>query len=72
MEVIYIILPLAIVLAVGALAAFFWAVHKGQFDDLDTARYRILFDDDQESPSEKKMVATEITEDTEKTREKIP
>lgn len=45
MEVIYIVLPLAIVMAGVALAAFFWAAHRGQFDDLDTPRYRALFDD---------------------------
>jgi len=46
MEVIFIVLPLAVVMAVVALAAFFWAVHKGQFDDLDTPAYRIVVDDD--------------------------
>ncbi|WP_428939572.1 cbb3-type cytochrome oxidase assembly protein CcoS [Fontivita pretiosa] len=45
MEVIFIILPLAIVLAAAALAAFFWAVHRGQFDDLDTPALRAIFDD---------------------------
>lgn len=45
MEVIFIILPLAIVMAGIALAAFYWGVHGGQFDDLDTPRYRALFDD---------------------------
>lgn len=46
MSVIYIILPLAIVMAALACAAFFWAVHKGQFDDLDTPAYRAIFDDE--------------------------
>ena len=45
MEVIFIVLPLAIVMAGVALAAFFWAVHRGQYDDLDTPGYRALFDD---------------------------
>ena len=45
MEVIYIVLPLAIIMAGVALAAFFWAVNRGQFDDLDTPRYRALFDE---------------------------
>ena len=46
MSVIFIVLPLAIVMAALALAAFFWAVHRGQFDDLDTPPHRALFDDD--------------------------
>ena len=45
MEVLFIILPLAILMAATALAAFYWSVHRGQLDDLDTPRYRMLFDD---------------------------
>lgn len=45
MEVIFIVLPLALVMAGAALGAFFWAAHRGQYDDLDTPRYRPLFDD---------------------------
>ena len=45
MSVIYIVLPLAIAMAGVALAAFFWAAHRGQFDDLDGPRYRALFDE---------------------------
>lgn len=51
-EVIYIVLPLAIVLAGVALAAFFWAVSRGQYDDLDTPRYRALFDEPDARPSQ--------------------
>lgn len=45
MTVLFVVVPLAIVMAGVALGAFFWAVHRGQFDDLDTPRYRALFDD---------------------------
>lgn len=45
MTVLFVILPLAIIMAGVALGAFFWAFHRGQFDDLDTPRYRMLFDD---------------------------
>jgi cbb3-type cytochrome oxidase maturation protein len=51
MSVLYIVVPLAIVMAAVALYAFFWAVHKGQYDDLDTPPNRILVDD--ESPKNK-------------------
>ena len=50
MQVIYIVLPLAIGLAGVALAAFLWAVRRGQYDDLDTPPCRMLFDDDARSP----------------------
>ncbi|WP_432798590.1 cbb3-type cytochrome oxidase assembly protein CcoS [Poriferisphaera sp. WC338] len=47
MSVIYIILPLALILAAIALAAFIWAVKGGQFDDIDTPSIRMLHDDQQ-------------------------
>lgn len=46
MNVIYFLLPLAILLALGGLAAFFWAVQDGQFDDLEGPRWRVLFEED--------------------------
>ncbi|EWH12274.1 cbb3-type cytochrome oxidase maturation protein [Catenovulum agarivorans DS-2] len=46
MNVIYVLIPLAIVIIVVALALFFWAVKKNQFEDLDRQGHDILFDDD--------------------------
>jgi cbb3-type cytochrome oxidase maturation protein len=46
MEVIYIVLPLAVIMAGIAVFAFLWAVRKGQYDDLDTPPHRILHDDE--------------------------
>jgi cbb3-type cytochrome oxidase maturation protein len=51
MSVIYILLPLAVILASIALWAFVRAVKAGQFDDLDTPAHRILHDDD-DAPAE--------------------
>ncbi len=45
MSVIYIVLPLAIVIAGAAVAAYLWTVRSGQLDDLDTPPARILRDD---------------------------
>jgi len=33
-----------------AIAAFFWAVRNGQFDDLESPAWRILLDDDRAPP----------------------
>lgn len=52
MSVIYIVLPIALLLAAVGLAAFIWAVRKGQFDDLDTPAVRMLFDDEEADESE--------------------
>ncbi len=46
MGVIFIMLPLAIVLAGVAIFGFCYAVRRGQFDDLETPPWRAMFDDD--------------------------
>ncbi|MGA2253076.1 MAG: cbb3-type cytochrome oxidase assembly protein CcoS [Thermoguttaceae bacterium] len=48
MSVIYILLPVASLLAAGGIAAFIWAVRRGQFDDLDTPAVRMLHDEEDE------------------------
>jgi len=50
MNIIYVLIPLALVLLVVAVWAFFWAVKHDQFDDLDTPATSILFDDDDRPP----------------------
>ena len=47
MTVMYVLLPVALLFAGGALAVFFWAVRSGQFDDLDTPPLRVLVEDDE-------------------------
>ncbi len=50
MSIIFILIPLGLVLLLAAVAAFFWAVRSGQFDDLETPAWRILLDDDRKPP----------------------
>lgn len=45
MEILIILLPLALSLGFLFLMAFIWSARKGQYDDLETPRYRILLDD---------------------------
>ncbi len=40
------LIPVALGLGFLGLLAFLWALKSGQFDDLDGAAHRILFDDD--------------------------
>lgn len=47
MSVIYVLLPVAMLLAAAAVTAFIWAVRRGQFEDLDTPAVRVLFDDEE-------------------------
>jgi cbb3-type cytochrome oxidase maturation protein len=46
MNILYLLIPLGLVLVVIMVAAFFWAVKGGQFDDLQTPAVQILLDDD--------------------------
>jgi len=45
MTVLYLVLPLALLIAAGAVAAFAWTVRSGQLDDVDTPPRRIIADD---------------------------
>ncbi len=47
MSVMFILLPLALLLAGVALLVFIWAARAGQFDDLDTPALRILHEEDE-------------------------
>jgi cbb3-type cytochrome oxidase maturation protein len=50
MTSISILLPIALLLGLGGLAAFLWSVRSGQYDDLDGAAHRILDDAEDETP----------------------
>lgn len=52
MNIIYALIPLGLILLVVAVAAFFWAVRSGQFDDLESPAWRILLDDDRAPPTD--------------------
>ena len=46
MDILLLLIPLSVLLAVLVGAAFWWSVASGQFDDLDGPAHRILADDD--------------------------
>ena len=48
MNGVLILLPIALLLGLGGLAAFFWALRHGQFDDPAGAASRILIDEEEE------------------------
>lgn len=45
MTALYLVIPLALLVAGSAVGAFIWVVRSGQLDDCDTPARRILFDD---------------------------
>lgn len=46
MESLYLLIPLAILIAFIIAALFFWSVKSGQFDDMQGPAHSILMDDD--------------------------
>ena len=47
MDILYLLIPLSSVLVLVIVGVFAWALHKGQFDDLDGEGERILLDEPQ-------------------------
>ena len=46
MSVLIYLIPIALGLGLIGLVAFIWSLRSGQYDDLDGAARRILFDED--------------------------
>jgi cbb3-type cytochrome oxidase maturation protein len=53
MTVIFLLILVSLIMALGFLGAFFWAVKGGQYDDDYTPSVRILLDDDK--PTDTKL-----------------
>ena len=46
MDILFILVPIAIVVMIIAISALLWAIKNGQYEDLDGPAHRILMDDD--------------------------
>ena len=46
MNVLIYLIPAALFLSLLGLAGFLWSLNSGQYDDMEGAAERILFDDD--------------------------
>lgn len=51
MTVFYVLVPVALATATGAVIAFLWAARSGQLDDLETPACRMLDDDEGPKPN---------------------
>lgn len=47
MTILGFLIPLALIMGLAGLGAFFWAMRDGQFEDLDGAANRILIEDEE-------------------------
>jgi len=54
MSILYLIIPVSIILVIGIIWVFLWAVRSGQFDDLEGPAHHILMDDDDDVTRPKK------------------
>lgn len=46
MNILYMILPVIILMALLGVACLVWAIRSGQFEDMEGPKYRIFFDDE--------------------------
>ena len=53
MEILILLIPLSVLIALGIGVAFWWSADDGQFDDLESPGQRILMDDDRAVPPHK-------------------
>ena len=51
MTILIYLIPVALFLGGLGLAAFLWALRSGQYEDMEGAAHRILFDDEDTPPS---------------------
>ena len=46
MDILWLLVPLSVLIALGIGAVFIWSARSGQFDDLEGPAQRMLMDDD--------------------------
>lgn len=46
MDILWLLVPLSVLIALGIGAVFVWSARSGQFDDLEGPAQRMLMDDD--------------------------
>lgn len=64
MNIIYVLIPIAILLVLIAIGVFFWAVKSNQFEDLERQGMSILFDDDINKNNSPKIKPSPESDDT--------
>ena len=57
-----VLIPVALLLGLTGLVAFFWALRSGQFEDLDGAAVRILLDDDDDDDTNRVEDDKDVTD----------
>ncbi|MEL0658929.1 MULTISPECIES: cbb3-type cytochrome oxidase assembly protein CcoS [Psychromonas] len=60
MNIIYVLIPIAMIFVSIAVLVFFWAVKSNQYDDLDREGVNILFDEDVQPSKPMKKTQADI------------
>ena len=50
MNIVYLLIPLALMLVGVAAWALIWAIRSGQFEDLESQGWSVVLDDDEKPP----------------------
>ncbi len=45
MDILFLLIPLSVILVLTILGGLWWAIHTGQFEDIEAEGERILHDD---------------------------
>ena len=53
MDILFLLIPIALVFLVIAIAIFFWAIRDGQYDDMESQGLKIIMDDKQQKNKQK-------------------
>lgn len=70
MDILYLLIPLSALLVLLLLGVFGWALHRGQFEDLEREGERIL--DDNASFDDAQLKASPRTEESAKVTSRHP
>ena len=72
MNIIYVLIPIAMIFVTIAVIVFFWAVKSNQYDDLDREGVNILFDEDVQPSNPMKKTQKESEKQEIKSPETTP
>ena len=49
MDILFLLIPIALVFLVIAIMIFFWAIRDGQYDDMESQGLKVIIDDKQQA-----------------------
>lgn len=63
MSALYFLIPMSLLILAGAVAAFFWALRKGHYEDMQGPANSIVFDDRDEQLREERLREEKLREE---------